>query len=78
MLRPWKHTVVLASPSERCEGIDAHEPFNLSLILLSLCLLGCTNDEQDLASQTQTDSAWSKGAMVSAGNPYASEASWKC
>lgn len=50
------------------------------LTLLSLSLLGCTSDEQSPASDTQTDSTlstestWSKGAMVSAGNPYASEA----
>ena len=45
------------------------------LSLLSLSLLGCTSDEQSpVADNSQTDSAWSKGAMVSAGNPYASEA----
>jgi gamma-glutamyltranspeptidase/glutathione hydrolase len=45
------------------------------LTLLSLCLVGCTSDEQSpVADNSQTDSGWSKGAMVSAGNPYASEA----
>ena len=50
------------------------------LTLLSLCLVGCTSDEQGKAPAPQTDSTlstestWSKGAMVSAGNPYASEA----
>lgn len=50
------------------------------LTLLSLCLLGCTRDEKGPAPDTQTDSIlstesmWSKGAMVSAANPYASEA----
>ena len=50
------------------------------LTLLCLYLVGCTSDEQGAAPDTQTDSisatesTWSKGAMVSAGNPYASEA----